>query len=492
MATDKQDYYAVLGILREASPEEIKRAYFATARRLHPDQNVLPGETELFLEAQRAYEVLSNPERRAQYDATLPPEAGAPATPVRIDVQYSRQSLVHLDESQLVYALLAAEPLERAAPQVLAPRNVCLILDRSTSMQGEKMEVAKAAAIRIIDMLRTEDLFGLIVFSDRAEVLLPSAYRHDLKKARSRIQAIQTSGATEILHGLRAGMAELRNSLDPGRGSHLILLTDGRTYGDEQDCLQLAEEAARLNISISGFGVGGDWNDVFLDSLVGRTGGNSTYIAQPRDIEAVLVEKFAGLARTLVDDMALEMQALPGVELRSCHRLQPEGGPVELGEVLHLGPILQDEPLNVLFEFVIEPSASKGDSVTLLDGFLRTVVAARPTRLPPIRLHMERRSSATAESGIPPHSIVNALSRLSLYRLQERARSETEVGEYESATRHLRSLALQLQAQGHEDLSKTALLEAENIERLQTFSQEGSKQIKYGTRALLQPGGERK
>jgi len=53
-----------------------------------------------------------------------------------------------------------------------------------------------------------------------------------------------------------------------------------------------------------------------------------------------------------------DFQRLPGVKLRNCHRLQPEGGPVELGEVLHLGPILLDEPLSVLFEFIIEASAS--------------------------------------------------------------------------------------------------------------------------------------
>jgi Ca-activated chloride channel family protein len=490
MPPGKQDYYSALGLLRDSSPEEIRRAYHAAARRFHPDQNMLPGETEMFLEVQRAYEVLSNPERRALYDATLPKEETGPQAPVKLGVQYSRQSLVHLEEPQLVYALLEAEPPESKGPQTLMPLNMCLVLDRSTSMQGEKMDVAKAAAIRIVQMLRPEDLFGLVVFSDRADVLLPCSYQHDLNKAQSRIQSIQTSGATEIRKALQAGLNELTRSLDSKRGNHLILLTDGHTYGDEQECLQLAEEAARQSISISGFGIGGDWNDIFLDSLVGRTGGNSTYIAQPQDIQALLVEKFTALARTLVDDAILDFQKQPGIELRSCHRLQPEGGPIELGEVLHLGPILQDEPLNVLFEWVIESSASKTDRVILLDGAIRAVVAARPIPFPPIRLRMDRPCLASASQDIPPQAIVSALSRLSLYRLQERARKETESGDFESATRHLRNLAFQLQAQGHDDLSKTTLFEAESIERLQAFSEQGSKEIKYGTRSLLQPSAK--
>lgn len=488
MAVSSQDHYAILGILRDASADEIKRAYYAAARRLHPDQNALPGETELFLEVQRAYEVLSQPDRRKRYDATLPTEEVGPQGPIKVSVQYSRPSLVQLDEPQLIYSLLEAQPTDPKAAETLTPLNLCLVLDRSTSMQGPKMDVVKASAIRIVQMLRPVDVFGLVAFSDRAEVMLQASYQNDINRAKSRIQAIQPSGATEIFQGLNAGLQELRRGLDPSRGNHLILLTDGQTYGDEQACLELAEEAARLSVSISGFGIGGDWNDIFLDSLVSRTGGNSTYVAEAQDIQTLLLDKFAALARSLVDDAVLELQPQPGVQIRSCHRLQPEGGPVEVGEQLHLGPILHDEALSVLFEFVIEPTASRGATINLLEGSLRPVVAARPTPFPPIRLKMERPVSDTPSQEPPPPPIVSALSRLSLYRLQERARNETEAGEYASATRHLRNLALQLQAHGHQELSKTTMFEAETIERLQAFSEEGSKQVKYGTRALLRPG----
>ena len=79
MAQRQKDYYALLGVLRDASAEEIKRAYYEAAQRLHPDKNKLAGETEIFLEVQQAYEVLSNPQRRAPYDATLPKEETPPA-----------------------------------------------------------------------------------------------------------------------------------------------------------------------------------------------------------------------------------------------------------------------------------------------------------------------------------------------------------------------------------------------------------------------------
>jgi Ca-activated chloride channel family protein len=489
MLSGQQDYYSLLGILRDASAEEIRRAYLAAARRLHPDKNVLAGETELFLGIQQAYEVLSNPRRRALYDATLPPGWSAPA-PVQCTMEYSRPNLVHLDESQLLYTLLTVAPSDLHEGVPATPLNICLVLDRSTSMQGEKMDVAKAAAGRILRMLRPEDLFGLVVFGDRAEVMLPSSLQRDLNSALSRVQAIQAGGATEIFHGLEAGLAEVRRGLDPNRTNHLILLTDGHTYGDEQACLELAQVAARLRISISGFGIGADWNDIFLDRLTAQTGGNSTYISDPKDIQELLVQKFKTLAKILVEDAILQFASRQGVQLRYAFRLQPEGGPIDLGDVLHLGPVLQDTALNVLFEFVVAPSASKADVVTLLDGTLQADVASRPIPFPPIPLRMERPSASGASPQVPPQSIVNALSRLALYRLQEQARQEARAGEFEAATRHLENLAVQLQAQGHDGLARTALLEAEILRKEQSLSPTGGKQIKYGTRALLLPAAD--
>ena len=82
-------------------------------------------------------------------------------------------------------------------------------------------------------------------------------------------------------------------------------------------------------------------------------------------------------------------------------------------------------------------------------------------------------------------------SRFTLYRLQDRARQEADSEEYASATRHLKNLAALLLTQGEKDLAKTAMLDAEQTENMQAFSKEGSKQIKYGTRALLSSAAEK-
>ena len=137
MAPEQQDYYAILGVARDASQEDIKHAYFVAAQKLHPDKNTAAGETELFLGAQQAYETLSNPKRRALYDATLPSQKKI-FLPYEHNFIYSRTSMVHLDEPQMLYLIMELEAPAEARRTPSPPLNVCLVLDRSTSMKGEK------------------------------------------------------------------------------------------------------------------------------------------------------------------------------------------------------------------------------------------------------------------------------------------------------------------------------------------------------------------
>src|SRR3990170_3622704 len=277
MSALQQDYYALLGIMRNASQEEIKRAYFEAAQKLHPDKNTAAGETEIFLDVQRAYEILSNPKRPAQYDATLPPEE-KPILPYEHRILYSRPNLVRLDEPQMLYIILEIEAPAEARQAPAPPLNVCLVLDRSTSMQGEKMDTVKSAAIQVLRNLRPQDILSVVAFSDRAEVIIPASYLQDRTRLEAKIQMIQPSGATEMLQGLELGIREVMRSLDSKRVNHIILLTDGRTYGDEQLSLELASRLAEHGIGITAVGVGGEWNDIFLDVLSTRTGGSATHI----------------------------------------------------------------------------------------------------------------------------------------------------------------------------------------------------------------------
>lgn len=485
---DSPNYYTILGIPRDASQEEIRKAYFNAARRLHPDINVSPGETEFFIGAKDAYEVLSDVKKRALYDATLLPEKIL-NLPVSFKFTYSRENLANLHEPQLVYALLEFFPLtEKLEDFPSPPLNLCLAIDRSTSMKGQNLDIVKATAIQLLKRLRPQDNFSLVVFSDEAETLIPSTSDGEISKFEARIQMLQTSGGTEIYNGLAAAYREVKHSYNDSSINHIILLTDGRTYGDEDRCLDLADEAMKHHIGISGLGIGSDWNDIFIDELARRTGGSSIFVSNPQEIQKLLTEKFDNLWQIYAQNVTIEFKQTENVDLRYAFRLQPELGLLSLESPLNLGPLLRTGGLQILMEFLIS-STENANMIELFEGqvIVNTATQRKPNTNFPIRLNRPVRMNSSPPEP-PPLEIIQALSRLTLYRLQEQARLEVAAGAFDQATQHLQKLATHLLQQGNRELARTVLLEAETLKENRSYSDDGEKRIKYGTRSLLLSG----
>lgn len=480
------DYYTILGLPRDATPEEVRRAYHQSAMRLHPDVNVEAGDTELFLDIQKAFDVLADPDLKAKYDRQLPP-ADNDKPLVEVNMLYSRSALPILAESQLVYVLLDFTPPHLETASESAPLNVCLVLDRSTSMKGERMDMVKTTAIEIIRQLRRQDIISIVTFSDRAEVLIPASRRLERSAIETQIQMIQTGGATEIFRGLEAGYQEIRGGFNKRYVNHIVLLTDGRTYGDEAQCKRIANQASARGIGISCLGIGEEWNDNFLDSLASRTGGSCAYIAKSSDIRRILKEKFLSLSRIYAENVRYDFHTGKDVLLRYAFRIGPDNAPLETEPPINLGSIPVDGSLVVVFEFQLPPLPGDISQVALANGqiALDIPLLTSPTSVTRLRLNRPVKTDPPPEP--PPTRLLNALSKLTLYRIQDRANLAIATGDFEVATQHLNNLATHLFSQGENDLARLVLEEAENVEQGQSLSEEGKKRIKYGTRSLLLP-----
>ena len=144
-----QDYYALLRVSPEAGEEELRQAYRLAARRFHPDVNKAPGSAILFREINNAYEILSNTQRRAEYNQLLADHLNRlPA--LQLETFYSRSHLKKLSEPQLLYVMLHLQPVLEMNLVSDAPLNLGLVIDRSKSMQGQRMQHAALLARGIL------------------------------------------------------------------------------------------------------------------------------------------------------------------------------------------------------------------------------------------------------------------------------------------------------------------------------------------------------
>jgi Ca-activated chloride channel family protein len=449
------------------------------------------GDTALFLDTSEAYEILSDPQRRDEYDAQLlaHEERLAGKLFFQATTFHSRANLLLLDEPQIHYLLLKIRPASSLPAGMRAPINLCLVVDQSKSMEGLRLDQVRGAALSILKQLQATDSVSVVAFGDKAQIIVTPEQARDISLARAALSHLQAGGGTEIGQGLLSGLASLQETFTQSGINHLVLFTDGRTYGDEELCLRLASEAAQQQIAISAIGIGGDWNDRFLDTLVSITGGSVTFMDSPRTASNLLQQILNSLERVSVRAMRMESDIHPLVDLRSVFRLLPE--PMPLGETMpmQLGHLPSEGEISLLFEMVIQPLEHE-ETITLAHIKLVGEVLGGAAEEQSLPLTLRIPIASRSDPAPPPQEILSALSAVTLYRMQESARREVELGQHTKAARRLERLSTHLLSAGERKLAKAALYEAARLRKSKMLSNEGEKTLKYGTRALLLPGGK--
>lgn len=477
------DYYAILGISQSATDEEIRRAYRALARRYHPDSRTEAGPTTLFHDVQTAYAVLSDPHQRRAYDRQREEAGWSEESALSWDIHLSQEQLCSHHEEQVLYLLMEIKPVA-SIPGERLPLNLCLVIDRSTSMQGARLDNVKGAAHQIIDELQDNDTLAVVTFNDRAEVILPSQSGINRARAKAQVSTIWASGGTEILKGIQTGLAEIEKYHSKRVTSHLILLTDGQTYGDEKDCIAEARQAGARRIGITAMGIGEDWNDALLDEVAAQSGGSSSYIASPSQVRTLLQKKVRGLGTVFAQGLTLRPRFTEGVWLESAFRISPYLDRLKSEEgAISLGALQADAPISVVMETGVSKHPPGEHRLMQLE--LEAEIQSLNHKLEKLRRNVSIAFTPeeTSPEAIQP-AILSALTKITVYRMQERAWDTLDDGNVDEATRQLEMIATRLFDLGESRLARAAMLEAGRIAKGGAATEKGRKELKYGTRGL--------
>ena len=191
------------------------------------------------------------------------------------------------DKDQDGYFLLLASPEIKAGNQ-RAKKTVLLVMDRSGSMSGQKIEQVRAALKHVLNNLREGDLFNIIAFDSEVESFRPELQRYNEKTRREALgfaEGLYAGGSTNINEALRVSLSQLT---DAGRPNYVVFLTDGLpTVGETNEMRIVAnsKEFNKVHARVFCFGVGYDLNARFLDKLVRENFGQSEYVRPDENIE---------------------------------------------------------------------------------------------------------------------------------------------------------------------------------------------------------------
>lgn len=204
------------------------------------------------------------------------------------------------------------------------PLKLALILDRSGSMQGEKLRTAKRATLTLLDQLTIRDSVAVVVFDDRVDVVqaiapVTPALKNTVKEALEKIEARANTALHEgWLTGCNAIVTDAGGS-DGHPLMHCFLLTDGIANVGETDPERIAGEAAgvreRTHISTSTFGVGQDYNELLLGPMAVAGGGQFHNLRRPEEILHTFVGELGELLRVAVRQLRLEMVLENGLQM---------------------------------------------------------------------------------------------------------------------------------------------------------------------------------
>jgi Ca-activated chloride channel homolog len=480
--------YAILGVPTLAGDTEITSTYNQLKKRLAKGiENGIRGANVQLQQVEAAYQLLSSSSRKAEYDDMLAKDDLY--MPFSIRITPSKRVVEKISEPQVIYLLLEVKPdpaIQTAKTDQDGGLNLTLVLDQSNSMKGHRLERVKVAATEIIEQLSENDFLSVVGFNDRPIVLIEAGPVENKKILISRTRMARAKGGTEILQGLRAGIQENKKNLKSERVNHIILLTDGKTYGDEEECLLLASAAARDGISISTLGLGSEWNDEFLDELASITGGASGFIKSANSVVSFMNSQVEKLSRVFTERMQLSIASDLDIDVEMVFKLRPSPQPLTSDdEITQLGGMQHERPLSALIQLQLPPNLPLGFLDVARFVVTGDVMADNRKHVVVSELGLEAANEAEYED--PPESILDALGKLTLYNMQERATQALERGDIAEATEQLQNLATRLLDMGHADLAQQTMQELNTLQATHVLSDEGRKTIKYQTRHLLAP-----
>jgi Ca-activated chloride channel family protein len=269
------------------------------------------------------------------------------------------------------YALVSVTAPQAPPRAGREPLHVALVLDRSGSMGGEKMTLAREAVRQALQALRPEDLFSLVVYDDHITTVVEAtrASAEARRNALAKLRRIDARGSTDLHGGWQAGCEQLAASLEAERVGRCLLLTDGlaNVGVTEPDALVPLVRAmlAERRVATSTFGVGQDFDERLLHAMADAGGGRFYFIEQPAQIPDLLTSELGELIAVSARDVAVTLQMPDGVEampLGAFHGVRTDEG-IRIG----VGDLVSGQELSLVVALKF-PAGHVGETVAVRFG----------------------------------------------------------------------------------------------------------------------------
>lgn len=357
-----------------------------------------------------------------------------------------------------VHAPLSARTRERL------PVNVAFVLDRSGSMSGSKIDLAKRAVDRALLGLDDRDRFSVVVYDNEIDVVMEStdASPEAKRTAMQRLSGIDARGSTALAEGWLRGAEQVALRQDEEVLSRVLLLTDGLANVGITDHAELerhATELRRRGIATTTFGVGADFDETLLQAMAQAGGGHFYFVERAQQIPDLITSELGEVLEVVARDVTIEVNAADGVMMQPLSAVVLEGSGRSVR--LLLGDLVSGQELDTVIQLNFARAAVGHRSVasfTLRDR--EGVLGGTPESLT-----WEYADQAANDAQPRDRSVDRAVAELLAARARQEAVLLNKQGDFVRAQESLMSVADNVREFAGDDRELNRVLQELMLER---------------------------
>ena len=198
--------------------------------------------------------------------------------------------------------------------------DMVIVLDRSGSMKGRKINDARQAVLKLLSNLTSKDRFGLVTYSDGVHIAsgLLNVTRANRQRMESAVNGVRVGGGTNLGAGLQAGINLLRSSNRSTNAAKVILISDGlanKGITDVQALSGIAAVAVEREFAVSTVGVGAEFNEYLMTAIADQGTGSYYYLENPAAFAEVFQKEFHDARASIVTNLKIQIPLNDGISL---------------------------------------------------------------------------------------------------------------------------------------------------------------------------------
>jgi Ca-activated chloride channel family protein len=198
------------------------------------------------------------------------------------------------------------------------PLNLGLVIDRSGSMEGKKIEYARKAASYAVEQLLSTDRISVTIYDDKIETIVPSTLAKNKEAILNKIKRITARNMTALYDGWLEGATQVSQHLKPEHLNRVILLSDGLANVGETNPDVIGNNVHGLSqrgVSTTTMGIGADFNEDLMQGISLSGDGNFYYIQNPEQLPSIFSKELQGIMAMIGQKVSLGIDTLNDVQL---------------------------------------------------------------------------------------------------------------------------------------------------------------------------------